>query len=103
MGLSGDARAGKKYYFFCLSSGDRPWLLYLGARALEYAHVLGELKTAEVCLEAVKQHGWALQHVPKEVKAAELCFIAVKQNAGALQFVPKALREEVRRRLEGGE
>ena len=50
--------------------------------------------TKELCLEAVKQNGWALQYVPGNLRTEQLCLIAVKQNGFALQDVPKQLRTE---------
>ena len=82
------------------------------------------LITAELCLEAVKQWGWALKDVPENLRTAELCLLAVKQDGRVLwcvpenlktealclealksmieKFVPEALREEFIRRLESG-
>ena len=45
-----------------------------------------------VCLNAVRKQGWALQFVPEELKTPELCLAAVTQHAWALQFVPEELR-----------
>jgi tetratricopeptide (TPR) repeat protein len=50
------------------------------------------LKTAEICLEAVKQNGFALEDVPEALKTAELCMEAVKKSGSALEYVPEALR-----------
>jgi len=50
------------------------------------------LKTAEVCLEAVKQNFYALKYVPDESKTYEMCLIAVKQNVGAFRFVPETFK-----------
>jgi hypothetical protein len=46
------------------------------------------IKTAELCLEAVKEHGWAL---PDKFKTIELCLEAAKQNVGTLEHVPNEL------------
>lgn len=51
-----------------------------------------EFKTAEVCLEAVKQSGTNLIFVPEALKTAELCTEAVKQDGGALEYVPETLK-----------
>jgi hypothetical protein len=45
----------------------------------------------------------ALYYVPPNLKTVELCLEAEKQNGAALEYVPEVLREEVRRRLESGE
>jgi hypothetical protein len=51
-----------------------------------------ELKTAKLCLEAVKQRGCALEFVPEELRTAELCLEAVKENGYALEYVPEELK-----------
>ena len=50
-------------------------------RELQYI----ENQTEEMCLEAVKQNGYALEYVENQTE--EICFEAVKQNGRALQFV----------------
>ena len=45
------------------------------------------LRTAEECLEAVRQDGWALKYVPEDMKTPELCRAAVRQCGRALMFV----------------
>lgn len=40
-----------------------------------------------LCLEAVKQNGLALQFVKDELKTYDVCFAAVEQNGLALQFI----------------
>ncbi|MDR2583583.1 MAG: DUF4116 domain-containing protein [Fibromonadaceae bacterium] len=65
--------------------------------ALEF--VPEELRTAEVCLEAIRSSiqysiltsGNALEFVPEALKTAELCAEAVKNNYSAIKFVPKSL------------
>ena len=42
-------------------------------------------QTPEICLEAVKQNGYALQYVKEQT--LEICLEAVKQNGYALQYV----------------
>ncbi|MCR5256685.1 MAG: DUF4116 domain-containing protein [Desulfovibrio sp.] len=53
-----------------------------------------ELKTPELCMEAVKQYGVALRFVPKELRTAETCLVAVKQEAMAFKYVPEAMQTE---------
>jgi hypothetical protein len=48
-------------------------------------------QTPELCLEAVKQNGYALYYVKKQ--APELCLEAVKQNGYALKHVKKQTPE----------
>jgi hypothetical protein len=50
-----------------------------------------EEQTEEICLEAVKQDGKALQYVKKQTE--EICLEAVKQNGRALQYVKKQTEE----------
>ena len=57
-------------------------------------YVPKQLRTEQICLEAVKQNGWALQDVPEHLRTESLCLIAVKQRGIALQFVPKNLKTE---------
>jgi len=58
-----------------------------------------KFKTTEMCLEALKQHGWVLEYVPKKLKTLELCLEAVKKYRRALQYVPEEMLDEVRYRL----
>ena len=51
------------------------------------------VKTAELCLAAVRQSGDALEHVPENLKTEELCLATVKQNGYALQNVPECLKQ----------
>jgi len=55
-----------------------------------------KLRTAELCLAAVRRRGWALQYVPEEHKTAKLCLAAVHQYSDALQYVPENLKEQVK-------
>ena len=55
-------------------------------------HVSEQEKTPEVCLEAVKQTGEALEYVPETLKTPELCLAAVRQTGEALKFVPEELK-----------
>jgi len=57
-----------------------------------FAHVLEELRTAELCLEAVKKNGYVLKFIPEELKTAELCLEAVKSNGYGLNYVPDKLK-----------
>ena len=41
-----------------------------------------------MCMEAVKQDGFALAYVPEQIKDPEICFEAVRNNNLALQFIP---------------
>ena len=61
--------------------------------ALEF--VPENLKTVELCLEAVKQDGWALRYVPwgqlnlNDPAMAEMCLAAVKEDGSLLKYVPE--------------
>jgi len=50
-----------------------------------------ELKTFEICFDAVKRNCYDLQYVPKKFKTKELCINAVKYSRWALKYVPKKL------------
>ena len=51
-------------------------------------------KTEAICLEAVRQSGYALKHLPEDLKTGELCIEAVKKNGDALKYVPEHLKTE---------
>jgi hypothetical protein len=53
--------------------------------ALQY--IKENQQTEELCLEAVKQNGLALQYVGNELKSFRICLAAVKQNGLAIQYV----------------
>ena len=61
----------------------------LKTKMADRATVSEKLKTAELCLEAVKQDGMILRLVPRKYKTKELCFEAVKQKGNALAYVPE--------------
>ena len=44
-------------------------------------HVPEDLKTADICLEAVTKHGFELAYVPEELRAPDLCLAAVQPDA----------------------
>ena len=74
--------------------------------ALEYVPI--NLKTAELCHEAVnQQYGMALRYVPENLKTVELCLKAVNNMLEKILVnileVPEGLREEVRDRIKIGE
>jgi len=50
-----------------------------------------ELKTFEICLDAVKRNCYDLKYVPKKFKTKELCISAVIHSRWALKYVPKKL------------
>ncbi|MDR2719167.1 MAG: DUF4116 domain-containing protein [Treponema sp.] len=56
---------------------------------LALSNVPEKHKTAELCLEAVRQEGFALEDVPEELRTAELCFEAVRNDGIALFDVPE--------------
>ena len=49
-------------------------------------------RTEEICLEAVRQDGYALLYVPNSVQTEEICLESVKQNCDALVYVPEDKR-----------
>jgi len=58
--------------------------------ALKY--VPEKFKTAELCMEAVKQDGNALLYVPKNLWTAELCLEAVKKSDDVLEYMPSSMK-----------
>jgi len=46
--------------------------------------VPAELRTPEMCLQAVKRNGFALQHVPEHMKTPQLCLQAVNRQSKGL-------------------
>jgi hypothetical protein len=60
--------------------------------ALEY--IPEHLRTEEICRIAVAKNGGALYHVPQRLRTEEMCRIAVAQDGGALVYVPEHLRTE---------
>ena len=63
---------------------------------------MNKITNEEGALAAVRQGGSALQDVPENLKTAELCFEAVKQDYRTLEIVPEALRDKVRAALKSG-
>ena len=51
-----------------------------------------ELITPEMCMEAVRNDGYALSYVPEELITAEMCMEAVKSNEIALKYIPEEFR-----------
>ena len=57
------------------------------------AYVPHELKTYEMCLSAVTDHGYALKDVPDEYrKYAAICDAAINNLGYALQYVPDEMK-----------
>jgi len=48
-----------------------------------------KIQTPEICLEAVKQDGMALQHA--KIQTPEICLEAVKENKEAIKFVKEEI------------
>jgi len=79
----------KEFGAICLEAvknKNSPWLYPI-------QYVPENLRTAEVCLEAVKVSGGALQYVPENLRTAELCLEAVN-NGNLLLDVPENLITE---------
>ena len=66
--------------------------LALDLGGYEVLRYMDEFATLELCFDAVKKNGMALQYVPDEFITLELCFAAVQEDARALQYVPNAFR-----------
>ena len=58
--------------------------------ALKY--IPEEFRTTEIYKEAIKNNGTALEYVPEEIKTAEMCMEAVKSNGIALKYIPEEFR-----------
>lgn len=59
---------------------------------LKYVPV--QYKSKELCENAVKRYGSALEYVPEELKTKELCALAVGNNYRALVYVPEYLKTD---------
>src|SRR3990167_3741377 len=57
--------------------------------------VVGEPRIIEldeaVCLEAVRQDGYALEYVPEPLRTKAVCLAAVQQDGWALKYIPEPL------------
>jgi hypothetical protein len=54
-------------------------------------HIRSDLRTLEICLAAVKTNGRVLEYVPVRLRTAEVCWIAIKQCGETLEFVPREI------------
>ena len=59
----------------------------LQANGMNLVHIKNP--SAEQCLIAVKQNGYALQYVPFKIQTYKICLEAVKKHGLALQYVKK--------------
>ena len=65
---------------------------------------MNEITTEEEALAAVRKRGRVLKYVPENLKTAEICLEAVKNLLEKdLEIVPEPLRDEVRRALKSAE
>jgi len=62
---------GENALWFCLKNGGN----------------IPEIFTEEVCLQAVKQNGYAIKYLTDEQRTTEVCLAAVKQNGCAIQYL----------------
>ena len=58
-----------------------------------YEMINGPHFTKDLCEEAIKNTGSALQYVPKELRTEELCLEAVKDDGSVLYWVPNKTQE----------
>ena len=67
------------------------WLAKVQVDGSMLLYVPEELKTLQLCFEAVRQDGSgsAFMYVPDKHKTPELCFLAVRQSGFALKLVPE--------------
>jgi len=91
------------YRWLCYEDGVSNWCnedksLLLSVRCYQNNYALRDvpenLKTAELCLEAIKKNGYELCYVPESLKTAELCLEAIKKNGDTLCYVPENLKTE---------
>lgn len=69
------------------------YLALVGYNGMALKDVPDDIKTAEICMAAVKADNYALEFVPDALKTAEMCKIAVVPNgAWTFQWVPDALK-----------
>jgi len=61
-------------------------------RAMEW--VPQEIQTVQFCHDLIALGGWYLQCVPQNMRTSEMCLAAVTQNRGAILFVPEDLKTE---------
>ena len=52
---------------------------------------MAKITTVEQALDMVKKRGYALKYLTKELKTAEVCLEAVKNDGGSLNDVPEVL------------
>ncbi len=71
---------------------ERQALAYVKQAPGSLGKVPRALRTAQVCEQAVRGDGAALEHVPKALRTAALCDAAVANKGAALAFVPAALK-----------
>jgi hypothetical protein len=62
-----------------------------------------KITNEEEALATVRLDGETLEFVPENLRTPELCLEAVKQDGKALYYIHQPLRDEVRRRLKSGE
>ncbi|QLY81210.1 DUF4116 domain-containing protein [Clostridium intestinale] len=52
------------------------------------------MHTVEMCLEAVKQNGYAIRYVSSKVLTYEICLEAVKNDYSSLSYIPEVFHRE---------
>ena len=65
----------------------------------ENRYVPKKFKDLNLCLEAVKNTGMALEYVPEELKDLRMCLTAVKQNEYVLDIVPEKYKAIIKKEL----
>lgn len=53
-----------------------------------------KIRTYEICIEAVKQHGSNLKDVPEDLKTEEICLEAIKHIGYMVNYIPKDLQNK---------
>ena len=69
-------------------SGRAEQKRYMEEYTAGLSNIEEDLRTPEICMEAVKKNGTALSAVPENLITNEMCMEAVKNNGLALQYVP---------------
>ena len=66
------------------------WLVYIEPRFLKLTP--DDLKTQEMCNEAIEKASWLLYDVPVHIRTYEMCNTAVEKCLHPLRFIPDHLK-----------
>jgi len=51
--------------------------------------VLDDMKTEEICLEAVKDDGWNIKFIPEHMRTEKICLIAIRRDINTYRYIPE--------------